>query len=62
MWRFIVPTWFRWAVSGEAVAVTEAVWAHLVTVREERTFPTRTRIVLIESGHVEDDDPNLDTS
>ncbi len=51
-----------WIVGG-TIAVIEnlAVWSHEITVRGGRVFPPRTRENWVESGHVEDADPNIDT-
>ncbi len=54
---------WQWTTNvGAVAAVTGAVWAHPVTVRGVRAFAVRVRPVGVESGHIEDTDPNVDTS
>jgi len=53
---------FRWAVNAEAlVAAAQAVWAHPILARSIRAFPHRVRPIQVQPGHVQSDDPNLDT-
>ena len=52
---------FRWAVGSEALVVAAAFWVHPILCRNIRVFPHRVRPVIAEPGHVQNDDPNLDT-